>query len=137
MTTRLAYSIDEACEVANTGRTYLYGEIASGELRAVKRGRRTMILADDLRAWLDRLPTIPVRSGDESNIKAQEAGLVDDREVRHRGPPLATAPVACEVRDPCRVPSAIEQATEPEEDMSSTLRRCSGPRRSDGAKGKS
>ena len=58
MNTQLAYSIAEACSVARA--------ILAGELRAVKRGRRTLVLADDLRDWLDNLPTVkpmPPRRG--------------------------------------------------------------------------
>jgi excisionase family DNA binding protein len=53
---QLAYSVLEACEAARIGRTNLYVAIRSGQLRAVKHGKRTLILVDDLRAWLESLP---------------------------------------------------------------------------------
>ena len=52
---RRAYTIDEAVLVSGVGRTSIYEVIKKGELRAVKRGRRTLILADDLEQFLNQL----------------------------------------------------------------------------------
>jgi excisionase family DNA binding protein len=54
----MALTISEACSVSRSGRTTLYGAIKRGELRARKRGRSTVILPADLRAWLEGLPAI-------------------------------------------------------------------------------
>jgi excisionase family DNA binding protein len=54
----LAHSIDGAAARANVGRVTLYEEINAGRLRARKVGRRTIILDDDLRAWLASLPVL-------------------------------------------------------------------------------
>ena len=63
----LAHSILEACSITHTGRTALYEAIRSGGLRAVKRGRRTLILDDDLRRWVQSLPPVSVKSIEQFN----------------------------------------------------------------------
>jgi Helix-turn-helix domain len=65
MNAPLAFTVSEACTAARSGRTATYEAIKSGELIARKRGRRTIILCDDLRRWLNRLPAVVSASGAE------------------------------------------------------------------------
>jgi len=54
----LGYTIADAVSVTGVGRTSIYKAIAEGQLRAVKNGRRTLILADDLKRFLNNLETM-------------------------------------------------------------------------------
>jgi len=58
----LAYNIPGAVEASGQSRTGIYDAIKSGALIARKRGARTVILADDLRRWLESLPTLNTRT---------------------------------------------------------------------------
>jgi hypothetical protein len=53
-----AYTLDELTELGDGCRSYLYQEIAAGRLRAVKRGRRTIVLAEDRETWRASWPTV-------------------------------------------------------------------------------
>ena len=52
---KMAYSIDEAGAQISCGRSTLYAEIKAGRLRACKLRNRTVILAEDLHAFLRSL----------------------------------------------------------------------------------
>ena len=53
--TPLSLSIEEVRAATGLGRTKLYQLINSGELKARKIGKRTIILKDDLEAFLNNL----------------------------------------------------------------------------------
>ena len=53
----LAYSIAELVRIGPLSRSMLFEEIRSGRLRAVKAGRRTLILPPDFEQYLADLPS--------------------------------------------------------------------------------
>lgn len=53
---KLSYPITEAAEKASSSRSEIYEALKRGDLRAKKNGRRTVILHDDLVAYLSSLP---------------------------------------------------------------------------------
>jgi excisionase family DNA binding protein len=53
---KMAYAIKEACQKAQVSRSKLYQAIGNDQLRAVKCGRKTLILTKDLQAWVDSWP---------------------------------------------------------------------------------
>lgn len=57
----LAYSVPDTCRVAGIGRTKVYELVAAGQLRAVKIGAKTLILADSIQEYFQSLPTLPVK----------------------------------------------------------------------------
>ncbi len=54
----MALTIAEVCAVSRIGRTRVYEAIRAGELCARKHGRRTLVLSDDVRRWLESLPAV-------------------------------------------------------------------------------
>jgi excisionase family DNA binding protein len=64
------FSIVQACEAACIGRTALYEAINAGELIAHKRGKRTLILAEDLQRWIKSLPPMKIKHPEESGVDA-------------------------------------------------------------------
>lgn len=55
---RLAFRVEDFVALSGIGRTTIYAEIKAGRLKAKKAGRRTIILADDGREYLARLPEL-------------------------------------------------------------------------------
>ncbi len=51
-TSKLAYSVKDACGASSLGKTTLYKHIAAGRLRAVRIGGRTIIPAESLNALI-------------------------------------------------------------------------------------
>lgn len=55
---KMAFSVDEAAMRAGLGRDSIYAALRNGQLKGVKAGRRTLVTADALRQFLDRLPPL-------------------------------------------------------------------------------
>ena len=55
---RAAYSIAEVMTQSGLGRDTIYKAIHEGRLKARKLGRRTVVLAGDLQAFLEALPVM-------------------------------------------------------------------------------
>lgn len=55
-TLELAISIIEAARRAGVGRSSIYEAVNRGELPLRKSGRRSLVLVDDLKAWVAALP---------------------------------------------------------------------------------
>ena len=52
---KFAYTVVEAARATSISRSTLYEEVRDGRLRLIKVGRRSLILDEDLRAWLGSL----------------------------------------------------------------------------------
>jgi hypothetical protein len=62
----LAYTVDQAVIATGFARTRLYELAGQGRITFRRAGRRTVILADDLRSLLASLPPAPIRAKDAS-----------------------------------------------------------------------
>jgi excisionase family DNA binding protein len=67
MEKKLAFSISQTAALTTVGRTSIYAAIRRGELVVHKIGRRTLISAADLAAWLE------LHRGTVANISAKPA----------------------------------------------------------------
>lgn len=58
---KMAHSIESASAAADVGRDKIYDAIRTGQLRAKKFGRRTIITDEDLRSFIANLPALELR----------------------------------------------------------------------------
>jgi hypothetical protein len=59
----ILYTIEGAQAASGFARSRLYELVGSSDIKAVKAGRRTMIVGDSLRAYLAGLPRADIRMG--------------------------------------------------------------------------
>ncbi|NPD66065.1 helix-turn-helix domain-containing protein [Lichenicola cladoniae] len=59
---KLSYNVPDALAATGIGRTHFYKLMANGDIPAVKSGRRTLIPAESLRSYLERLPPAALRA---------------------------------------------------------------------------
>ena len=81
----IAYTVDEACDIACIGRTAIYKAISTGELVARKYGRKTLILASDLHRFIEGLPTIEPKPIDQTKKDGLRNSLRITERTYHLG----------------------------------------------------
>lgn len=54
-TAKAAYSIAEICQALGIGKTTVYAQIQAGNIKTLKVGRRTIVPAGEIVAFLERL----------------------------------------------------------------------------------
>ncbi|NNM72459.1 excisionase family DNA-binding protein [Enterovirga sp. DB1703] len=83
---KIALSIREFCFLASIGRSLFYEEVKAGRINVLKVGRKTLIPATELNAWLRRL------SGNEAHSGPASQPNTDARPYRIRPRPQAFVP---------------------------------------------
>ncbi len=54
--TSIFLTVSEACRRLKIGRTYFYKLIGSGEIRALKVGKKTLVTEEEIQRWISALP---------------------------------------------------------------------------------
>ena len=67
MSEKMAYSIIDACEIGAASKSSIYRAVKNGDLVLRKRGKRSLILAEDLRHWLASLPSLNAKKASTAN----------------------------------------------------------------------
>jgi excisionase family DNA binding protein len=68
---KLALTIAEAAALGGPCRSIIYQDIASGRLRALKRGRSTRILMEDFKNYLASFPAVQSFQSEAPNPRKQ------------------------------------------------------------------
>lgn len=55
---KLAYSLEDFCDLVGLTRTGAFKEIREGRLHAIKIGRRFVVPAAEVKAWMERLAAL-------------------------------------------------------------------------------
>ena len=58
---QLLFTVAQCCRMAAIGRTKFYELVATGEIPIRKIGKKTLVVASDLRDWIERLPAVDRR----------------------------------------------------------------------------
>lgn len=53
---KISVTIPEAVEMSGLSRSSLYGLFKSGQIRPRKHGKRTLVMVEDLKRYLENLP---------------------------------------------------------------------------------
>ena len=62
----ISFSIPEAGRVTGLSRSEIYRRLSAGDIRAIKSGSKTLVLADSLRAFVASLPPATFRAPSKS-----------------------------------------------------------------------
>jgi excisionase family DNA binding protein len=71
------FSIPESCHIIGAGRSTIYKALETGELAALKLGRRTIILKRELLRFLSELPA--------ANFRIKQPGTLESRPAKSDG----------------------------------------------------
>jgi excisionase family DNA binding protein len=69
----LALTVAQAAQLGGPGRSAIYQDIRAGRLRAIKRGRSTRILMEDIKSYLASFPSFRDKAGRLPPVSAKEA----------------------------------------------------------------
>jgi excisionase family DNA binding protein len=114
LTEKMALSVAESAEVSGTCKSAIYLAVAAGELRAKKRGTSTLILPDDLRAWIENLPDFTTETKSSRTAMATQARLEKSRAIEAPATPSRReaaqdrARAVAQRANPRRVLAAVE-----------------------------